>query len=337
MEYSEFYEEYGYPFIGRKRKKLEEFLQKEELSYDEQIEETVNLTDKEGNIAATCSLHANVLKCIAVSKEYQGLGLSARVVTLMMNRAMEKGRRHLFLFTKPKNIQMFSDLAFYPILKTEDVLLMENKKDGIVEYINSLPKGKGEDIGAVVMNCNPFTLGHRYLIETAAGMCDTLHIFVLSEDKSEFSASVRYDLVKKGTADIDNVIVHQTSDYLISSAVFPTYFIKDKSKAEDANCILDLEIFCRYFAKMMNIKKRFVGTEPNCQVTGAYNQFMKQILPKYDIQVIEIARKEIDGVAISASDVRKYLHSKDMEKVKKLVPQTTYEYLEKEGHKYQKD
>ncbi len=337
MEYTAFYEEFGSPLNPRKRKKLEEFLARQDLRYDEQIEETVNLVDGDGDIAATCSLHANVLKCIAVSDKYQGFGLSPRVVTLMINRANEKGIKHLFLFTKPKNFQMFSDMGFYPITQTEDILLMENERDGIKKYIDSLTKGESSDnIGAIVMNCNPFTNGHRYLVETAANQCDTLHLFVLSEDKSEFPAEVRYDLVKKGVADIPNVIVHRTSDYLISSAVFPTYFIKDISKAEDANCILDLKIFCEHFAEQMNISKRFVGTEPTCQVTNAYNAQMKQVLSSYGIEVIEIQRKEFDGQAISASVVRDHLHKGDIEGTKNLVPPTTYEYLEKEGYRYKK-
>ena len=337
MEYTAFYEEFGSPLNPRKRKKLEEFLAKQDLRYDEQIEETVNLVDGDGNIAATCSLHANVLKCIAVSDKYQGFGLSPRVVTLMVNRANAKGIKHLFLFTKPKNFQMFSDMGFYPITQTEDILLMENERDGIKKYIESLPKGEnGENIGAIVMNCNPFTNGHRYLVETAASQCDTLHLFVLSEDKSEFPAAVRYDLVKKGVADIPNIIVHKTSDYLISSAVFPTYFIKDIAKAEDANCILDLKIFCEHFAKDMHITKRFVGTEPTCQVTNAYNTQMKQVLSGYGVEVVEIQRKEFNGQAISASVVRDHLHKGDIEGTKNLVPPTTYEYLEKEGYRYKK-
>ncbi|MEG3029801.1 MAG: [citrate (pro-3S)-lyase] ligase [Oscillospiraceae bacterium] len=337
MEYSDFYEEFGSPFSGRKKQKLVDFLAKEGLTYDEQIENSVNLVDGTGEIAASCSLHANVLKCIAVSDKYQGYGLSPRVVTLMSNIALEKDITHLFLFTKPKNKQMFSDLAFYPIMETDTVLLMENTRDGIVKYIDSLEKGeKSENIGAIVMNCNPFTNGHRYLIQTAASECDTLHLFVLSEDKSEFSAQVRYDLVQKGVRDIPNVIVHKTSDYLISSAVFPTYFIKEKSKAEDANCELDLKIFCEYFAKKLNITKRFVGTEPNCQVTNAYNEKMKQILPQYGIEVIEVQRIEAQGRAISASTVREYLHKGDIEKTKDLVPQSTYEYLQREGYLYKK-
>ncbi len=337
MEYTNFYEEYGYPFSERKKQKLIEFLQKEDLTYDQQIQYSVNLVNENGEICASASLHDNVIKCVAVSPKYQGYGLSSRVVTLISNIAMEKGITHLFLFTKPKNQQMFLDMGFFPITKTDDVLLMENIRDGITKYIDSLEKGSCTDnIGAVVMNCNPFTNGHRYLIEQASKQCNTLHLFVLSEDKSEFPLKVRYTLVKDGVADINNVIVHKTSDYLISSAVFPTYFIKEKSKAEDINCNLDLKIFCQHFAKRLNITKRFVGTEPNCVVTNAYNQRMKEILPKYGIQVIEIQRKEQNGVAISASRVRGLLHKGEISATKGLVPQTTYQYLEREGHLYKK-
>lgn len=338
MEYNDFYEEYGFPFAGRKKEKLIQFLSREGLSYDENIEATVNLTDRNGDIAASCSLHTNVLKCIAVSENFQGYGLSARVITLMSNLAQKNGTKHMFLFTKPKNKQMFLDLGFYEIIQTDSVLLMENTKNGIINYVKSLEKGKNsENIGAVVVNCNPFTLGHRYLIETAASQCSTLHIFVLSEDKSEFKADVRYRLVELGVADISNVILHKTSDYLISSAVFPTYFIKDKSKAEDANCELDLKIFCEYFAKELNIIKRFVGTEPFCQVTNAYNDKMKKILQQYGIEVIELQRLKINSQEVSASKVREYLHRGEMDKVKEIVPQTTYNYLTSEEYKNLKE
>lgn len=251
MEYSQFYEEYGHPFTGRKRRRLEEFLRRMNLSYDEGVQYTVNLVTQDGEIAATGSLQHNVIKCVAVDDRYQGEGLSSRIVTLLLNRAMETGQSHLFVFTKPQNRAMFSDLGFYPILQTADVLFMENVRDGIQKYVQGLerPQQKGGVIGAAVMNCNPFTNGHRYLIETAASQCDTLHLFVLSEDRSAFPADVRYELVREGIEGIPNVILHHTSDYLISSAVFPTYFLKEKARAEQINCELDLRIFCEYLCQ----------------------------------------------------------------------------------------
>lgn len=328
MDFNGFYEEFGEPFSGRKRKKLKEFLQRSELDYDEQIEYTVNLVDGDEEIVATGSIHQNVLKCIAVSDKHQGLGLSARIVTLLMNYAMDKGREHLFLFTKPKNLLMFSDLGFYKIIQTADVLLMENTRDGIKKYVQSLsrPEQSGT-VGAIVANCNPFTLGHRYVIEQAAAQCDTLHLFILSEDKSAFSAKVRYELVQQGIKDLPNVYLHHSSDYLISSAVFPTYFIKDKSKAADANCELDIRIFCEFFAKELGISKRFVGSEPFCEVTNAYNSAMKKLLPDYGIELVELVRKESGGTAISASFVRKCMANGDYETIKMIVPESTYRYI----------
>lgn len=328
MDYG-FFEEYGTPFTGRKLRKLRDFLQTAELDYDEQIEYTVNLTDGEGRIVATGSIHANVLKCIAVSDMHQGLGLSARILTELMNYATAKGRSHLFLFTKPKNAAMFGDLGFYKILETDTVLFMENKRDGIRKYVESLerPAQSGGTVGAIIANCNPFTYGHRYLIEEAASRVDTLHLFILSEDKSAFPADVRYALAKAGTADLTNVILHHTSDYLISSAVFPTYFIKDKALASQANCELDVRIFGQYFAKSLGITRRFVGTEPFCPVTKAYNAAMARILPEYGVELVELPRKEMDGRAVSASYVRACMAQNGLEAIKAVVPQTTYDYI----------
>ncbi|WP_313370635.1 [citrate (pro-3S)-lyase] ligase [Sedimentibacter sp.] len=335
MSYEVFYEEFGYPMMGNKLQKLISFLSGEQLTYDEGIEFTVNLVDSKGKIAATGSLEGKILKCIAVSDSFQGEGLAAKIVTILISQALSKGYSHLFLFTKPDNINIFNDLGFYLIAKTKDAALMENIKNGISEYVNSLkPRITYADTGAIVLNCNPFTNGHLYLIETASKQCEFLHLFVVSEDKSIFPSEVRYDLVKNGVKHLNNVVVHTTSDYLISSATFPTYFIKDKFKAGNINCLLDLKIFCEYFAGILNIKKRFVGTEPFDKVTAEYNIEMKRVLYEYNIEVVEIQRLETNNAAISASLVRKLLAEGDYEKIKNMVPKTTYDFLiSDEGNK----
>lgn len=331
MSYEAFYEELGFPMRGSKLQKLKDFLYKENLEYDEGIEFTIILYDSNRNIAATGSLEGNVLKCIAVSDLYQGEGLSAKIVTALTSQAINSGHSHLFLFTKVDNTSIFRDLGFYLIAATNDAALMENKKNGISEYVKSLKssdyENSDDNVGAIVLNCNPFTKGHLYLIETAAKKCNLLHLFVVSEDKSVFPASVRYNLVKDGVKHLNNVVVHSTSDYLISSATFPTYFIKDKYKAGDINCILDLTIFKEYFAKILNIKKRFVGTEPFDVVTASYNAQMKEFLGKHGIEVIEIPRYETDSSPVSASRVRKLMAEGSYEQIKNLVPPVTYEYL----------
>lgn len=319
--------EYGRPFSGRKLSALQAFLSKAGLDYEPAVQFTVNIL-QDDEIIATGSLDCNILKCIAVSEDHQGEGLTATILTELQKEAFFRDLRHLFLYTKPSNQTMFESLFFYPVARTADALLMENEKDGIKNFVAALdcPTRDGV-IGAIVANCNPFTLGHRYLIETAASQCDWLHVFILSEDRSEFSAETRLELVRKSTSDLPNVTVHQTGDYLISYATFPRYFIKDKNSTGNIQCQLDIEIFSKHFAPALNISRRYIGTEPLSPVTNAYNQQLKQELPKSGIQVLEIPRLEVSGVPISASAVRAALEKGDFEGLKTLVPPATYEHL----------
>lgn len=331
MAYTEYYEEIGFPMKGKKLEEVKEFLGKKDLDYDEGVEFTVNLRDKNRNIVASGSLEDNILKCIAVSDSHQGEGLSSKVVTRLISQAFENGHSHLFVFTKPNNTCVFRDLAFHMISKTKDAALLENKKNGISDYVNSLKPKAGayneDDVAAIIVNCNPFTKGHLYLIEKAAKACSLLHILVVSEDKSVFPADIRLSLVKEGLAHLDNVMVHPTSNYLISSATFPTYFIKDEFKEGQVNTILDLTIFLDYFVEILNIKKRFVGTEPYDKVTAAYNEQMKSFLGENGVEVIEVPRYEIGDQAVSASRVRRLMAQGDYETIKEIVPPTTYDFL----------
>lgn len=293
-----------------------------------QADHTV-LVWEEDTLIATGSREGNILKCIAVDAAYQGQGLTAAVLTHLRQNAFQAGFPHLFLYTKPQNEHLFTPLFFYPIARTETVLLMEDTSQGIRRFLDSLKAPEGE-CGAIVMNADPFTLGHRYLAETAAGLCRHLLIFVLSEDKGRFPADVRLELVRRGTADLPNVTVLPTGPYLISSATFPTYFLKDRDSAADVHCMLDVEVFTRHFAPHFSITQRFVGTEPLSALTARYNAILKEHLPKRGIQVTELPRLEKNGAPISASAVRKALDSGDRDTIRSFVPQTTFDYLFKE-------
>lgn len=312
---------------GRKERLWADFLKRTDLQADENLEQTVLVWD-EGELIATGSRQGNVLKCIAVDPFRQGEGLTATVLTALRQEAFAAGHRHLFLYTKPKNKLQFSSLFFYPVAQTDKVLLMENKPRGIQSFLDTLPTAlPGQKIGAAVMNCNPFTLGHQYLIETASKQCDHLYIFVLSEDKSQFSAQVRMELVKKGTDHLDNVTVLPTGPYLISSATFPTYFLKDRDQAQTVQCVLDIEIFTKYFVPRFGITHRFVGTEPLSAMTDLYNQALLEHLPQKGVEVQLIPRKETGGEPISATKVRSLLGTDQEELLQTLVPKTTFEYL----------
>ena len=312
---------------GAKLHKWKAFLSRLGLEAEAQVERTC-LIWEDDQLIATGSRQDNLLKCIAVDELHQGEGLTATLLTQLRQDAFANGHTHLFLYTKPKNNYMFSSLFFYPVAQTEQVLLMENQKNGIQDFLKDLPVPcKEGKIGAAVMNCNPFTRGHRYLIETAAKECDHLYIFVLSEDKSEFRAYDRMEMVKLGTRDLPNVTVLPTGPYLISSATFPTYFLKERDKAENIHCLLDIEIFCKYFVPKFGITDRFVGTEPLSPMTNMYNEALTAHLPKKGIRLSQIPRLEETGTPISASAVRSCLDTGDKDTLRALVPETTYEYL----------
>ncbi len=307
------------------------FLEESGLTPDTSVTQTVFVWDDD-KLIASGSRDGNILKCLAVDNSRQGEGLLSTVLTPLKKAAFEEGHRHLFLYTKPENQAIFSDLFFYPVAKTNDVLLMEDKKDGIKNFLNSFPDtDASSQNGCIVMNCNPFTKGHLYLIETAAKECDTLYIFVVSEDKSRFSNSDRMEMVKLGTAHIPNVCVLPTGPYLISSATFPTYFLKDRENAGKIKCLLDIEIFTKYYAPKFNIKRRFVGTEPFSEMTNQYNIALKDTLPEKGIDLTEIRRLEIDGTFVSASNVRQLIDNKDNEKLKKILPESSYTFLKDKG------
>lgn len=316
---------------GRKLDIWVDFLARSGLEADRNVERTVLVWD-EGQLIATGSRQENILKCIAVDPLRQGEGLTATLLTQLRQDAFAAGHRHLFLYTKPQNKVMFSSLFFYPVAQTDQVLLMEDKPHGITDFLNTLTVQETTGtVGAAVMNCNPFTLGHRYLIETAARECDRLYIFVLSEDKSQFPAADRLELVRKGTADLPNVTVLPTGPYLISSATFPTYFLKDREQAQTVQCLLDIEIFIRYYAPKFGITRRYVGTEPLSAMTDQYNQALKTHLPQRGIQLRELPRLERDGSPVSATTVRSLLGTGQPEAMAQLVPPTTLEYLQAHG------
>lgn len=328
-----YYEQSGSPFRAGALRELKDFLSRMGLSYDEGIEYTTVIRDGNDRIAACASLQGNVIKCVAVDPSLQGEGITATLMTAIRREAMERGERHLFLYTKPENAAQFGGIGFYEIARTDSVLLMENRKDGFASWVESVRcETAGGVIGAVVMNCNPMTLGHRYLIEHAAQQCDFLYLFIVSEDRSAVPARDRRAIVEKAVEDLNNVRVVGTDRYLISSATFPDYFLKDKSRSGEVWTGLDTAVFCR-MAKMLGIAKRFAGSEPFCPVTGAYNAAMADILPERGIEFVELPRLERCGTAVSATQVRKLLADNRWQEMEALVPQATWEYFSQEENR----
>lgn len=188
---------------------------------------------------------------------------------------------------------------------------------------------KGKKIGSLNVNCNPFTLGHRYLIEQSLKKVDHLYLFVVEEDASEFPFKDRYEMVKRGVADLPNITVLKTGKWMCSKLTFPDYFNKDDLQDKIIlNPTKDIDLYGKYIAPALGATIRFAGEEPLDLITRQHNNFMKNKLPEYGIEFCEIPRKLLpDGRVISASNVRKCLKAKNFDEMKKFLPLTTYNYL----------
>lgn len=318
-----------YPSDQRALAKVDALLKQEGIERDGNLDYIAAMYDEDYNMIATGSCFLNTLRCFAVSKAHQGEGLLNQIITHLIEVQFERGNLHLFLYTKTGSAKFFGDVGFYEIARVDGTLVfMENRRDGFKSYLRRLEKTRTEgSSAALVMNANPFTLGHQYLAEQAAAACDTLHIFVVSEDASLIPFSVRKKLVSDGTAHLPNVVLHDSGPYIISSATFPSYFLKDKEAVIRGQARLDIEVFKR-IAATLNISVRYVGEEPTSQVTGLYNAIMASELPGAGIDCRIIPRKLVDGRAISASNVRKALQDGDWGMVSQLVPSSTLAWFQ---------
>lgn len=309
------------------KKNVEKFLKDFDINYEKDVDYTIAAFDGD-KIVGTGSAAGRVLKCFAIDETYQGMGITNTIITRLIAYQYERGESHLFIFTKPKNIKIFSDFGFSLVEETEDVALLDNKIEELHKILKSMEDDR--ESGAIVINANPMTKGHLYLIETARKMTDLLHVFMVEEDGSTFPYEFRYKIVAEEVSKFDNVILHRGNDYIISKNTFPTYFYKDEKTVLKAYSELDTKIFGSYFAKALNIKKRFVGTEDKDLVTKNYNDTMKKILPQYGVELIEIPRIKSGDQVISASRVRKLLKERKFEEAYKYLPDATIEALKSE-------
>ena len=348
------------PATPRQRQRIEAFLKRNALRIDD-MNYYAAVLDDDGEMIAGGGLKGNVIKCVAVDDAHKGEAIANTLISHLIAHANEEGHSNVMLFTKPKNRQLFESLSFRLLAEAPEAILMETGIGGISNTVEALKKIKEksekykeynkeckkdskkckENIpylnttppqlltttpprgGVVVMNCNPFTLGHRYLIEQAAKQVERLYVMVVREDCSLFAYTERKAMVEQGVADIENVSVIDGSDYAISRATFPTYFLKRLDDATDTQILLDLDLFLRHIAPALGATVRFVGTEPTDQLTRRYNQLMHETLK----DVREIDRLEKDGNAVSASRVRKAMEEGDMNTIRQLVPPTTLPYI----------
>lgn len=350
------------PTTPRQRQRIEAFLKRNGLRFDD-MHYYAAITDDDGEMIAGGGLKDNVIKCVAVDDAHKGEAIANTLISHLIAHANEEGHSNVMLFTKPKNRQLFESLSFRLLAEAPEAVLMETGIGGINNMVEQLKKIKEEGEvckennqgckkeektnlnittpqhlnpstpqplttttplrGVVVMNCNPFTLGHRYLIEQAAKQVERLFVMVVREDCSLFAYAERKAMVEQGVTHLENVTVIDGSEYAISQATFPTYFLKRLDDAADTQMLLDLDLFRRHIAPALGATVRFVGTEPTDRLTRRYNQLMHEVLA----DVRETVRLEKDGNAVSASRVRKAMEQGDMSTIRQLVPPTTLPYI----------
>ena len=315
--------------LGDKRgiAELDRLLAKEKIKRDAHLDYIVGLYDDYG-LVASGACFADTLRCLAVDGAHQGEGLLNRVVSHLVDYQMRRGHSHLFIYTKTDKTRFFADLGFYEIARVDGrAAFMENRRNGFSSYLERLSGQKRDgESAALVMNCNPFTLGHRYLVEQAALRNDVVHLFAVSEDASLFPFADRYAMIEAGCADLKNVVLHRTESYMISSAVFPSYFLKDEQSAIEVQARLDIALFGK-IAAVLGVRRRYVGEEPFSSVTRIYNETMLRELPAAGIELVVVPRREIGGEPVSASRVRQMIHDGRLDEIRPLVPQSTFDYF----------
>ena len=349
------------PSIPRQRRRIEQFLGDNGLRLDDVDYYAALVDETTDEIVAGGGLKGGVIKCVAVADGHKGEAVANQIVSHLIAQANADGHQCVKLFTKPQNQKMFESMSFRLLAEAPKAILMETGIGGIRKYSEELRvkseerRVKSEESnselhhitsttpqpvklhhnntspqqpimpqrGIIIMNCNPFTLGHRYLIEQAAQQVQTLYILVVREDCSMFSYDERKAMIERGVSHINNVVVCDGSEYSISATTFPTYFLKSLSDASDTQMTLDIDLYRRHIAPALGATVRFVGTEPDDPLTRRYNELMKSMLP----DVREVARLQQSGVAVSASRVRKAIVENHLAQAARLVPPTTVPYI----------
>lgn len=310
-------------------KKWAELMEEAGLTVNEEIDYTVGIYS-EDKLVATGSFFKNIIKCLVVREEFQSESLLLKVIQHLTERLHEENQLHYFVYTKPSNFNIFKSLGFREIIFTDDTLFMEQGSPDFQDYLEMLRIHKKPGLASsIVMNANPFTKGHQYLVEKAASESQQVYVFVLTEDRSEFSNTDRFEMVKQGVEHLSNVTVLPTNDYLISSATFPSYFLKDAAyeTVAQVQATLDATLFKEKIAPVLEITQRFVGEEPFSKVTEIYNQSLKKVFAE-EIQLVVVPRIASDGQLISATKVRNALKNQDMATLESFLPPTTYKYLQ---------
>ena len=310
--------------------RLERFLAGNGLRY-EAMDKYFAVYGEGEELLAGAGIKGDVIKCVAVSETCRSEGFTVPVLSRLISDAAARGITELKVFTKPEYESIFSSLGFRCIARAPKAILMENGR-GLEEYCDYLRslRRPGRN-GVVVMNANPTTHGHQWLLEdygwASDRPVDNLYVIPVKEDLSMFSYQERKHMLARCALQPDTILC-EGSGYAISALTFPTYFLKDLSDAAETQMRLDLDLFGRHFAPALGVSVRLAGTEPEDPLTARYNELMKEILPSYNVEVLEVPRyTDEDGVPYSASRVRKAISAGSLSEAFKTADHSALHFI----------
>lgn len=304
-----------------------------------EVECTMIVYNLKGDLVGTGSHKGRILKYVAVNPKFRDTTAFALIVTYMTEKLL-KIYKHTFVFTRPENAVRFCGLGYTLIATAEPLFaVLEFGFESISTYQDYLKtvaiRTTTPNVAAIVVNCNPFTNGHKFLIEKAAAENEVVYLFVVEEERSSFPFAVRWELIRKGIEHLNNVVMVKGGMYIVSGTIFPAYFLKNE-KVNDVmqkQAELDVQIFASYIVPALGITKRYVGTEHACKTTWTYNLAMKTILPSCGVEVIEVNRKVgslgADNAPnyISASKVRRAIQLDTLDQLLDFLPDSTRDFL----------
>ena len=307
---------------------LKDFLNTFGVDFD--IPDETYVVRKDGKIFATGSIDGNILKYFFLDCNHRGQGVIKSIFNKLLDYIFELGYNSYFAYTTPYNKHIFESLGLTEVCSTDKVSFLEGGSYNIDQWIEDTRGQLGSKFGnrgAIIANCNPMTLGHKYLITEAMESVDQLLVFVVEEDVSHFPFESRYEIVKEELKAYERIKVLKGGPYIISKGTFPTYFTKKKDKQLDIYTELDATIFAEKIAKGLGINTRFIGTENQDSITNTYNNALIRVLNDNNLETRLISRLKIGDKTVSATRIRKLIHEGQVEKTHKFLTASTRKFL----------
>ncbi len=206
---------------------------------------------------------------------------------------------------------------------------------GLEEWEKSLAAAiEGKNVDAcIVMNANPLTVGHRYLVELASRRSSGLLVLVIQGSPEsggkgnhentgiKFPFQVRLEMARTCLSEIPGVVVLPSGPYIISRDDYPKHFLSDEMGPASAHAVLDSMVFC-HVLNSLGIDKAFAGDEPRDELSEIHLNALRIECRDRGIALKVAERKRLGERYISSALARQAMADKDMEMLRAIVPKS---------------